>query len=155
MAVQRREIDGPDDIQLQEIVIKRFVDVGSPKFFAAAAAGTTIGRVEYHRVLPEVGRSGASVRWTFEDAIVHSYSLEESGDRPIETVVLLAKKATQSVDNLGETDPDDGPDITLDQIANTVTPSLASFGAVDNVIDREGLYLDINGIVLSWRVRSG
>ncbi len=84
LSVQRREISGPDDIQLQEIVVKRIVDVGSPSFFAAAAAGTTIGKLEYFQVLPEeLGRSGASVRWTFDDALVRSYAVEESGGRPL------------------------------------------------------------------------
>lgn len=74
-----------------EVTITKLMDASSPKFFTEAVTGAAGKKVEIHLVT--TGSPGNTfAEYVLTDALVSAYSLNTSGDRPLENISISFTK---------------------------------------------------------------
>lgn len=87
-ATTNREASEPS---VSEVTISKLMDSASPKLFTESATGAAGKKVQIHLV--STGSPGNTyVEYTLHNALVSSYSVSTSGDRPSESVSISFTK---------------------------------------------------------------
>lgn len=79
------------DVILEDLIMTKEYDAASPKIMLACAKGEHFSKVEFEA--PE--RSGARatyMKYELENVMITNYSLDASGDRPMETITMTYQK---------------------------------------------------------------